>query len=70
LPPDEPTYPDPLVRTGRIFGGLCNEVKRRYPKYLSDITDAFNPVCLATAVFIYFAALSGAITFGGLYGKF
>ncbi|CAG0879882.1 unnamed protein product [Darwinula stevensoni] len=58
---------DPLQRTGRLFGGFFSDVKRRYPWYLTDLRDAINPVCLATAVFIYFAALSGAITFGGLY---
>ncbi|XP_014372490.1 band 3 anion transport protein isoform X1 [Alligator sinensis] len=55
-----------LIRTGRPFGGLVNDIKRRYPKYLSDIKDALSPQCLAAAIFIYFAALSPAITFGGL----
>ncbi|XP_022695652.1 anion exchange protein 2-like isoform X1 [Varroa jacobsoni] len=58
----------PLRRTGRLFGGLRNEISKRYPQYLSDLTDGFNGQCLATAIFIYFAALAGAITFGGLLG--
>ncbi|KAG8139929.1 hypothetical protein E2320_002690 [Naja naja] len=53
----------------RIFGGLVKDIKRRYPKYLSDITDALNPQCLAAVIFIYFAALSPAITFGGLLAE-
>ncbi|XP_044303072.1 band 3 anion transport protein isoform X2 [Varanus komodoensis] len=60
---------DPLRRTGIPFGGLWRDIKRRYPKYLSDITDAFNAQCLAAVIFIYFAALSPAITFGGLLGE-
>ncbi|XP_034271811.1 band 3 anion transport protein isoform X2 [Pantherophis guttatus] len=60
---------DPLRRTGRIFGGLVKDIKRRYPKYLSDIKDALNPQCLAAVIFIYFAALSPAITFGGLLAE-
>ncbi|XP_044855574.1 band 3 anion transport protein [Mauremys mutica] len=60
---------DPLRRTGRLFGGLVRDIKRRYPKYLSDIKDALNPQCLAAVIFIYFAALSPAITFGGLLGE-
>ncbi|NWZ86845.1 B3AT protein, partial [Poecile atricapillus] len=60
---------DPLRRTGRPFGGLVRDIRRRYPKYLSDIKDALNPQCLAAVIFIYFAALSPAITFGGLLGK-
>ena len=60
---------DPLERTGHIFGGLLNDVKRRYPHYWSDITDALNFQCLAAFVFIYFACLSPAITFGGLLSE-
>lgn len=62
-------YPDPLVRTGRPFGGLINDLKRRFPWYLSDLKDGLNMQSLSTAIFIYFACLSGAIAFGGLYGE-
>ncbi|KAK1881345.1 Band 3 anion exchange protein [Dissostichus eleginoides] len=57
---------DPLSRTGRPFGGMIRDMKRRYHYYKSDITDAFNAQVLAAVIFIYFAALSPAITFGGL----
>ncbi|XP_074841493.1 anion exchange protein 2 isoform X2 [Carettochelys insculpta] len=60
---------DPLRRTGRPFGGLIRDVRRRYPKYLSDFRDSLNPQCVAAIIFIYFAALSPAITFGGLLGE-
>lgn len=60
---------DPLRRTGRPFGGLVRDIKRRYPKYLSDIKDALSGQCLAAIIFIYFAALTPAITFGGLLGE-
>ncbi|XP_033855670.3 anion exchange protein 2-like [Acipenser ruthenus] len=60
---------DPLQRTGRPFGGLIRDARRRYPKYLSDFKDALNPQCMAAVIFIYFAALSPAITFGGLLGE-
>uniref|UniRef100_A0A8C5BZG3 Anion exchange protein n=1 Tax=Gadus morhua TaxID=8049 RepID=A0A8C5BZG3_GADMO len=60
---------DPLERTGRPFGGLIRDVRRRYPKYLSDFKDALNAQCAAAVIFIYFAALSPAITFGGLLGE-
>ncbi|XP_031699389.1 solute carrier family 4 member 1b (Diego blood group) [Anarrhichthys ocellatus] len=57
---------DPLSRTGRPFGGMMRDIKRRYQYYKSDITDALNTQVLAAIIFIYFAALSPAITFGGL----
>ncbi|XP_072047602.1 band 3 anion transport protein-like [Amphiura filiformis] len=60
---------DPLKRTKIPFGGLYNDVKRRYPHYLSDFTDALNGQCVAAVMFIFFAALSPAITFGGLLGE-
>uniref|UniRef100_A0A8C2A6Y8 Solute carrier family 4 member 2b n=1 Tax=Cyprinus carpio TaxID=7962 RepID=A0A8C2A6Y8_CYPCA len=60
---------DPLRRTGRLFGGLIRDAQRRYPKYISDFKDALNPQCMAAVIFIYFAALSPTITFGGLLGE-
>ncbi|XP_036176453.1 anion exchange protein 3 isoform X6 [Myotis myotis] len=59
---------DPLRRTGSVFGGLVRDVKRRYPHYPSDLRDALHYQCVAAVLFIYFAALSPAITFGGLLG--
>lgn len=59
----------PLVRMKRPFGGMINDIKRRYPKYLSDFKDALNMKCVAAIFFIYFACITCAITFGGLWGK-
>uniref|UniRef100_A0A8C9XP03 Solute carrier family 4 member 1a (Diego blood group) n=1 Tax=Sander lucioperca TaxID=283035 RepID=A0A8C9XP03_SANLU len=64
-PPEKPQE-DPLARTGYPFGGMVKDLKRRYRHYISDYTDALNPQVLAAVIFIYFAALSPAITFGGL----
>ncbi|XP_028825383.1 solute carrier family 4 member 1b (Diego blood group) [Denticeps clupeoides] len=61
-----PPLEDPLGRTGVPFGGMIRDIKRRYQHYKSDITDALNAQVLAAVIFIYFAALSPAITFGGL----
>lgn len=62
-PPD-----DPLKRTGRLFGGMINDLKRRLPMYKSDIQDGLNSETLAATMFLYFAGLATAITFGGLIG--
>uniref|UniRef100_A0A674CKL0 Anion exchange protein n=1 Tax=Salmo trutta TaxID=8032 RepID=A0A674CKL0_SALTR len=64
--PSGPAPEDPLVRTGRPFGGMIRDAKRRYQHYVSDFTDALNAQVLAAVIFIYFAALSPAVTFGGL----
>ncbi|XP_037043822.1 anion exchange protein 2 isoform X2 [Bradysia coprophila] len=56
----------PLEKTYRPWGGLINDVKRRIPMYKSDILDGLNSETLAATLFMYFAVLSTAITFGGL----
>lgn len=60
---------DPLKRSGIPFGGLIHDIRRRYPNYVSDLKDAVDMQCIAAVIFIYFAALSPTITFGGLLGK-
>ena len=57
-----------LTRTGKLFGGLINDIKRKKPWYLSDFKDAMSLQCVASYVFIYFACLTPIITFGGLLG--
>ncbi|XP_029361190.1 sodium bicarbonate cotransporter 3 isoform X2 [Echeneis naucrates] len=58
-----------LQRTGRIFGGLVNDVRRKLPLLWSDIRDAFSLQCLASVLFLYCACMSPVITFGGLLGE-
>uniref|UniRef100_A0A3P8NKR0 Anion exchange protein n=1 Tax=Astatotilapia calliptera TaxID=8154 RepID=A0A3P8NKR0_ASTCA len=60
---------DPLKRSGMLFGGLIHDIRRRYPQYVSDLKDALDMQCIAAVIFIYFAALSPTITFGGLLGE-
>ncbi|XP_041779702.1 sodium-driven chloride bicarbonate exchanger isoform X6 [Anopheles merus] len=57
-----------LSRTGRLFGGLINDLKRKAPFYLSDFKDGLSMQCVASWIFLYFACLSPIITFGGLLG--
>uniref|UniRef100_A0A8C9XF57 Anion exchange protein n=1 Tax=Sander lucioperca TaxID=283035 RepID=A0A8C9XF57_SANLU len=58
-----------LQRTGRIFGGLVNDVRRKTPFLWSDIRDAVSLQCLASVLFLYCACMSPVITFGGLLGE-
>ncbi|XP_028316880.1 sodium bicarbonate cotransporter 3-like isoform X3 [Gouania willdenowi] len=58
-----------LQRTGRIFGGLIMDIKRKAPFYWSDIRDSFSLQCLASILFLYCACMSPVITFGGLLGE-
>lgn len=58
-----------LKRSGKLFGGLINDVKRKAPWYWSDFKDAFALQSIATIFFLYFACLTPIITFGGLLGE-
>ncbi|XP_044727089.1 sodium-driven chloride bicarbonate exchanger isoform X2 [Chrysoperla carnea] len=58
-----------LSRSGRLFGGLINDFKRKAPWYWSDFKDALAVQCVASWIFLYFACLSPIITFGGLLSE-
>ncbi|ELU05030.1 hypothetical protein CAPTEDRAFT_177933 [Capitella teleta] len=57
-----------LKRTGRLFGGLIGDIKRRYPYYMSDIKDAIHMQTIASVFFMFFACITPIVTFGGLMG--
>uniref|UniRef100_A0AAQ5YQ65 Anion exchange protein n=1 Tax=Amphiprion ocellaris TaxID=80972 RepID=A0AAQ5YQ65_AMPOC len=58
-----------LQRTGRLFGGLILDIKRKAPFYLSDFKDGLSLQCVASFLFLYCACMSPVITFGGLLGE-
>ncbi|XP_060771284.1 sodium bicarbonate cotransporter 3-like isoform X1 [Neoarius graeffei] len=67
---EEEHQPGPeLQRTGRIFGGLVCDIKRKAPFYWSDVLDFFSLQCVASVLFLYCACMSPVITFGGLLGE-
>nr|XP_056711907.1 electrogenic sodium bicarbonate cotransporter 1 [Euleptes europaea] len=57
-----------LQRTGKFFGGLIKDIKRKAPFFASDFYDALNIQALSAILFIYLATVTNAITFGGLLG--
>ncbi len=66
---EKPADTNPFIRTGKIFGGLIREVKRKTQHYSSDFKEGLNLRCAMAVVFIFFATLAPTITFGGLLGK-
>ncbi|XP_032192393.1 anion exchange protein 4 isoform X6 [Mustela erminea] len=58
-----------LQRTGRLFGGLIQDVRRKASWYPSDFLDALHPQCFSAVLYIYLATVTNAITFGGLLGE-
>jgi mannitol/fructose-specific phosphotransferase system IIA component (Ntr-type) len=61
-----PRKPPTLTFTGRLCGGLINDLRRRLPYYTRDFRAGVHPKCAAATVFLYFACLAPAITFGGV----
>ncbi|KAM8794198.1 electroneutral sodium bicarbonate exchanger 1 [Eudromia elegans] len=66
--PEKHSGPE-LQRTGRLFGGLILDVKRKAPWFWSDFRDGLSLQCLASFLFLYCACMSPVITFGGLLGE-
>ncbi|XP_044082200.1 anion exchange protein 4 isoform X1 [Neovison vison] len=58
-----------LQRTGRLFGGLIQDVRRKASWYPSDFLDALHPQCFSAVLYIYLATVTNAITFGGMLGE-
>ena len=73
--PDDGDYDPMKIKyfRGRKFpipwAGIAGDFRKRAPFYLSDFLDGLNGQTIAATIFIYFAALSGAIAFGGLTGN-
>ncbi|XP_010209614.1 PREDICTED: anion exchange protein 4 [Tinamus guttatus] len=63
-----PHFSDELERTGRLFGGLLRDIRRKAPWYWSDFSDALHIQCLSAVLYIYLATVTNAITFGGMLG--
>ena len=71
-PPPTPTgeaLPEGLRYTGRLFGGMIGDLRRRLPHYASDLREALHPKCLASVLFLYFACLAPTLTFGGIMAE-
>ena len=58
-----------LVRSGKLFGGLVADLKRKRPFYLSDFTQGIHSQCISSFLFLYFACLAPIVVFGGLLGE-
>ncbi|KAH9523267.1 hypothetical protein Btru_066239 [Bulinus truncatus] len=67
---EEESHCDPtLQRSGRLFGGLIADIKRKLPWYPSDFKDSLHIQCVASIIFLYLATLTPNVTFGGLLGQ-
>lgn len=66
--PEKPaaTVTEGLRYTGRFCGGMIEDVRRRLPHYASDFRAGLHPKCISATLFLFFACLAPAVTFGGV----
>ena len=55
-----------LTYSGRLFGGLKQDIARRLPHYLGDFREGLHAKCAGSTLFLFFACLAPAVTFGGI----
>ncbi len=55
-----------LAYTGEFAGGLRRDLARRLPHYVDDFRDGLHAKCVASTLFLFFACLAPAVTFGGV----
>lgn len=65
----EIAVPPGLESTRRLGAGLAADLHRRLKHYASDFTDGLHPKSINAVVFLFFACLAPAITFGGLMSE-
>lgn len=68
--------PDPVPRStelteglsysGRLFQGIKRDIARRLPHYVADFREGLHPKCIGSTLFLFFACLAPAVTFGGV----
>ncbi|MCZ6817713.1 MAG: PTS sugar transporter subunit IIA, partial [Planctomycetota bacterium] len=58
-----------LSHTGRLFGGLLKDVRRRLPHYAADFRDGLHRKSISSTLFLFFACLAPAVTFGGIMAE-
>ena len=68
-PPKPREVSDGLKSAPRPFAGIKADIKRRLPHYLDDFKDGLRAKSIASIVFMFFACLAPAITFGGWLGE-
>jgi mannitol/fructose-specific phosphotransferase system IIA component (Ntr-type) len=65
--PDAPKKEDDgLAYTGKFAGGLRLDIARRWKHYVADFLDGLHAKCVGSTLFLFFACLAPAVTFGGV----
>ena len=61
--------PPGLRRSGRLGGGMMEDLRRRAPWWMDDFRAGLSMKSVASILFMFFACLAPAIAFGGLIAQ-
>ena len=64
-PIDATQAPEGLRWTGKLLGGIREDIARRLPVYADDFREGLHPKCMASTLFLFFACTAPAVIFGG-----
>ncbi|MCG8653824.1 MAG: PTS sugar transporter subunit IIA [Pirellulales bacterium] len=67
-PPKPRKISEGLSAASKPFAGIIGDVRRRLPHLADDFRSGMQPKCIASIIFLFFACLAPAITFGGIMG--
>lgn len=67
-PPKPRKISEGLKADARPMSGVIGDLRRRLPHYVDDFRAGLRGKCIASIVFLFFACLAPAITFGGIMG--
>lgn len=59
---------DELAKSTRPFEGLWQDIRRRAPYFVDDFVQGLQSKCISSVLFLFFACLAPAVTFGGIMG--
>ncbi len=65
-PPEPAKVTEGLVYSGGFGRGLRRDIARRLPHYVDDFKDGLHAKCAGSILFLFFACLAPAVTFGGV----
>lgn len=67
-PPKPREVSEGLKTDPHLLAGIKADIKRRLPHYIADFKDGLRAKSIASTIFMFFACLAPAVTFGGLMG--
>lgn len=68
-PPKPREVSEGLKTSAKPIAGLIGDIRRRAKHYKADFIDGLRSKSIASIVFMYFACIAPAVTFGGLMGS-